>query len=88
MGRLSAASGLLLALPAAAQQDETKRSSSVPRPWASQLRGADDPLDTLFVKLGRGIPLESEIELDPTKSYTFEVSGEGKRTTVYSLGFA
>jgi hypothetical protein len=68
---LSVASGLLLALPAAAQHG-----------YAAQ-RAAGDPIDTLFVKLGRGIPLESDIELDPAKSYTFEVSGEGKSTVVY-----
>lgn len=52
-------------------------------PAAASDRAADDPIDSLFVKLGRGIPLESDVELDPAKTYTFEVSGEGKSTTVY-----
>jgi hypothetical protein len=51
---------------------------------AAPQRGAEsDPLDTVFVKHGRGIPIESDIELDPAKEYTFEVSGEGKTTVVF-----
>lgn len=50
---------------------------------APQRAAEQDPLDTVFIKHGRGIPIESDIELDPDKSYTFEVSGEGKTTVVY-----